>query len=99
MNIKLLFAAFVLVVLGAGWFAGAGATAGYARPIRTASAQTAAVARQPQLDTWSGNTRLGVRATTGIVVSNPAAAAELGKVTLYVPTGYALDHDSSRAGR
>lgn len=91
MNVKLLLAASALAVLGAGWFAGAGTSADLASRGATASSQTAAVAHQPELDLWSAKPRLGVRAATGVNVSIPAAVAEVGKVTLYVPTGYTLD--------
>jgi hypothetical protein len=77
-------------VLTVGWFAGSGAGAGYA--VRSpASVHAAAVAQQPELDMWSGNPRLGARSTTDLGVKVPAGAAEVSKVTLYVPAGYALD--------
>ena len=90
MNVKLLLAASASAVLGAGWFAGSGAATGYALSTASASAQVAAVAQQPELDTWSGNPSLGVSAPTEVVLRVPAAAAEVGKVTLYVP-GYSLN--------
>ena len=90
MNLKLLLAASALAVLGAGWFAGAGATAVMSRS-GTASSQATAAARQPELDLFSANPRLGVKAVTGVALSVPAAAAQVGKVTLYVPAGYSFD--------
>ena len=91
MNLKLLLASTALVVLGAGWFAGAGATADLTARSGAATSQAAAAAHQPELDLWSANPRLGVKAATGVAISIPAAAAEMGKVTLYVPAGYTLD--------
>jgi hypothetical protein len=98
MNVKLLFAASALAVGCAGWFAGAGASAGYASGIAGESVQAAA-ASQPELDTWSAKPSLGVRATTGVAVTIPAAATEVGKLTLYVPAGYALDPSASPGTR
>jgi len=90
MNLKLLLAATAVAVLGAGWFAGAGATAVRSRSA-AASSQASVAPHQPELDLWSANPRLGVRAETGVAISVPAGAAEVGKVTLYVPAGYTLD--------
>jgi len=92
MNFKLLLATFALAVAGAGWFAGAGATAAnLTSRSGAASSRAAAGPHQPELDLWSGNPRLGVKAATGVAISVPAASAEVGKVTLYVPAGYNLD--------
>lgn len=88
MSLKLLFALATVVVLGAGWTGGAGATVGNASSSRSAAA---AVARQPELDTWTPKPRLGVKAPTELDLSLPPAAAEAGKLTLYVPAGYALN--------
>jgi hypothetical protein len=91
MNFKLLLACTTVAVLGAAWFAGAGATADLTSRGGAAASQAAAAAHQPELDLWSANPRLGVKAATGVAISVPAAAAEVGKVTLYVPAGYTLD--------
>ena len=91
MNLKLLLASFSVAVLGAGWFAGAGATAADLTSRSGATSSRAAAApHQPELDLWSGNPRLGVKAATRVAISVPAAAAEVGKVTLYIPAGYNL---------
>lgn len=84
MSLKLLFAVSATVVLSACWVAGAGATA-----TATASTQAAALVR-PELDTWSASPRLGVRAAMQVGTRLPDTAAEMEKVTLYVPAGYTL---------
>jgi hypothetical protein len=91
MNVKLLLAASVLAAACAGWFAGSGATAGYAMRSGAASTQASAAAAQPELDTWSANPGLGATSTTGVAMRIPATAAEAGKVTLYLPAGYGLN--------
>jgi len=91
MNVKLLFAASALAVVCAGWFAGSGATAGYALRTTAESSEAAAAAPQPVLDTWSAKPRLGIKSMTGVAVTVPAGTAEAGKVALYVPAGYGLD--------
>jgi hypothetical protein len=92
MNLKLLFAAFALGVIGAGWFAGAGATAAdLTSRSGAASSRAAAAVRQPELDLFSADPRLGVKAGTGVAISVPAVSAEVEKVTLYVPAGYNLN--------
>lgn len=77
MNVKLLLAAIVAAVVGAGWCAGAGATA--------------AAPAKPELDTWSAKPSLGAKAGTQIGLTLPSGAAEAGKMTLYVPAGYSLN--------
>ena len=52
---------------------------------------SATLRRRPELDTWSGDPRLGVGARTDISVHVSDVGPEVGKVTLYVPAGYALD--------
>ena len=91
MNLKLLLAATALALLGAGWFAGAGASAEFTSRSGAASSQVAAAAHQPELDVWSSDPRLGVKSATGVAISVPAGAAEVGKVTLYVPAGYVFN--------
>jgi hypothetical protein len=92
MNAKPLLAVSALAVICAGWFAGAGASAGYAPHGVAGSARAAAAGpQQPELDTWSANPSLGATPTTGVAVSIPATAAEMGKVTMYLPAGYGLD--------
>jgi hypothetical protein len=81
MNLRLLCLIFALVVIGAGSIAGGGAGA---------SVQAAGLT-QPVLETWSANPSLGARARTQVVVGLPSTAAEVGKLTLYVPAGYAFD--------
>lgn len=89
MNVKLLLAVFALAVVGSGWFAGAGATAdSAARRTATTFQASAAGPPKPELDLWSSSPRLGVGAKTDVDLRVPAAAAEAGKVTLYVPAGY-----------
>lgn len=95
MNVKLLLAASGLAVVCAGWFAGSGATAGYALRSTAGSAQAAAAASQPVLDTWSAKPTLGAKAMTGAALTIPAGTAEAGKVTLYVPAGYGLNPSAS----
>ena len=90
MNVKLFLAASALAVVAGGWFAGAGAGAGYGQD-RSTSARAAAVVARPELDLFSAKSRLGVRAETYLTLSVPGGAAEAGKVTVYVPAGYALD--------
>jgi hypothetical protein len=90
MNVKLLLAAFVVVVLGAGCLVGAGASAGYALPAAVTTAQAAGPV-QPELDTWSAKPRPGVRAAMQVAMTVPAGAAEVEKLTLYVPAGYSID--------
>jgi hypothetical protein len=88
MSPKLLFSVTTVVVIGAGWTAGAGATVGQA----SSSGSAAAVAaKQPELDAWTPNPRLGARTRTEVDLTVPATAAEAGKVTLYVPAGYGLN--------
>lgn len=91
MNVKLLFAVSALALVVAGWFAGAGATATNATRSGATFAQAAAAPREPELDVWSAKPGLGVRATTDVLLRVPAGAAEAGKMTLYVPTGYAIN--------
>src|SRR5262245_37179939 len=91
MNVKLLLAASAAAVLGAGWFAGAGATADLTSRSGASASQAAAAAHQPELDLWSADPRLGVKTDTGVAISIPAGAPELGKMTLYVPAGYGLN--------
>jgi hypothetical protein len=88
-NLKLLTAVSALAVVGAGWFAGPGATA----TPHTSSSRTssATLRRRPALDTWSKDPRLGVRARTDISVHVSDMGPEVGKVTLYVPAGYGFD--------
>jgi hypothetical protein len=88
MNFKLLFAAFALAVLGAGWFAGAGTTADLKSRSGAASSQVAAVAHQPELDVWAADPRLGTKGPTEAAFNIPESEPELGKMTLYVPAGY-----------
>lgn len=89
MNVKLLLAVFALAAVGSGWFAGAGATADSAARSTAATFQASAAGQpQPELDLWSSSPRLGVTAKTDVEVHVPAASAEVGKVTLYVPAGY-----------
>jgi hypothetical protein len=90
MNVKVFLAASALAVVGASWFAGAGATAGYVQS-RSTSARAAAAAARPELDLFSAKPSLGVKAPTYVTLSVPAGAAEAGKVTLYVPAGYGLN--------
>ena len=90
MNLKLSLAASALAVLGAGWFT-AGVSADLTSRTLAASSQAAAAAHRPELDSWSANPHLGVKAVTEVVISVPAAAAEMGKVTVYVPAGYSLN--------
>ena len=90
MNVKLFLAASALAVVAGGWFAGAGATAGYGQD-RSTSAVAAAAASRPELDVFSVQTRLGVKSPTYLTVEVPAGAAEAGKLTLYVPAGYGLN--------
>jgi hypothetical protein len=90
MRFKPFLSIFVLALLGAGWVAGSGASADYAPTGRSASAQ-AAVQAQPELDTWTARPSLGTRSDTQVSLSVPAGSAEAGKVTLYVPAGYAVD--------
>ena len=52
---------------------------------------SAILRRRPELDTWSGDPRLGVRARTDISVHVSDTGPEVGKVTLYVPGGYGLN--------
>jgi hypothetical protein len=89
MNVKLLFAAAASAVLVAGCVAGAGAASTNA--VRSTGSVHVAAPKQPELDTWSGSPRLGVKSTTAVIVTAPAASAEVGKVTLYVPAGYGFD--------
>lgn len=92
MNLKLLQAVFALAVVGTGVFAGAGATAPPLTPFsRTASSRPAATLRRPKLVAWSQSGRPGVGASTEIRLGAPAAGAEVGKVTIYIPAGYRLD--------
>lgn len=77
MNVKLLSTACALAAVCAGCLAGVGAGA--------------AAVPQPELDTWLAKPSLGARAMKEVAVSIPAAAAEAGKVTIYVPSGYALN--------
>jgi hypothetical protein len=95
MNLKLLLATTALAVLGAGWFTGSGVTADLTARSGAATSQVAAAAHQPELDLWSSDPRLGVKAATGVAISVPAAAAEVGKVTLYVPAGYVFNPAAS----
>lgn len=90
MNVKLFLAAGALAVVAGGWFAGAGATAGYGQDHSTSARAVAATAR-PELDVFSARTRLGVKAPTYLTLEVPSGAAEAGKVTLYVPAGYGLN--------
>jgi hypothetical protein len=91
MNVKLFLAASALAVVAGGWFAGAGATAGYGQD-RSTSARAAAATARPELDVFSAqSTRLGVKAPTYLTLEVPAGAAEAGKVTLYVPDRYGLN--------
>jgi hypothetical protein len=89
MNVKVFLVASALAVVAGGWFAGAGATAGYGQS-RSAARAAAATAR-PELDLFSSKPSLGVRAPTYLTVEVPSGAAEAGKVTLYVPAGYGLN--------
>ena len=91
MNVKLLFAVSALALVVAGWFAGAGATATNAARSGAAFAQAAAAPREPELDLWSAKPGLGVKATTDVLLHVPNGAAEAGKMTLYVPAGYAIN--------
>jgi len=99
MNVKLLFGASALAAVCAGWFAGAGATAGYGVRTNADSVQAAAAVPQAELDTWSAKPVLGAKAMTGVALSIPAGAAEAGKVTLYVPAGYGLNPSASPGTR
>jgi hypothetical protein len=90
MNVKLFLAASALAVVAGGWFAGAGATAGYGQS-RSMQVRAAAATARPELDLFSAKPRLGVKAATYLTLEVPAGAAEAGKVTLYVPAGYALN--------
>ena len=98
MNVKLFLAASALAVVAGGWFAGAGATAGYGQD-RAGSALAAAAMVRPELDLFSANPRLGVKAPTYLTVEVPAGAAEAGKVTVYVPAGYGLNPAADPPGR
>ena len=88
MNVKLLLAVFALAAVGSGWFAGAGATADSAARSQAATFQASAGPPQPELDLWSSSSRLGVVAKTDVDLHVPAASAEAGKLTLYVPADY-----------
>jgi hypothetical protein len=89
LNLKLLPAVSALAMVGAGWFAGPGATATpHTMFSRTPSAT---LRRRPALDTWSKDPRLGIGARTDISVHASDLGPEVGKVTLYVPAGYGLD--------
>jgi hypothetical protein len=90
MNVKLFLAASALAVVVGGWFAGAGATAGYVQSSSTSAAAAAAAAR-PELDLYSAKTSLGGKAPTYATVDVAAGGAEAEKVTLYVPAGYVLN--------
>jgi hypothetical protein len=90
MNVRALLAASAVAVIGAGWFAGAGATAGYVQS-RSTSVRAAAATARPELDLFSAKPRLGAKAETDVMLNVSAGTAEAGKVTLYVPAGYGLN--------
>jgi hypothetical protein len=89
LNLKLLPAFSALAIVGAGWFAGTGATA--TPQTRLSRTPSAALRRRAELDTWSDDPRLGLRARTDISVHVSDMGPEVGAVTLYVPAGYRLD--------
>jgi hypothetical protein len=88
MNLRPLFSAFTLTMLAVAWLG-----AGCGPPLRLAHSFRfgPAALSKPELDSWSSNPSLGVKALTDAAIRVPATAAEVGKVTLYLPSGYTIN--------
>jgi hypothetical protein len=91
MNVKPLLAALALALVGAGWFAGAGASAGYRQHTPAVSAQAAAAPQKPELEAWTAKPSLGAASPTELALSFPSTGPEAGKATVYMPAGYTLN--------
>jgi hypothetical protein len=93
MNRKPLLPLTVLVAVTA-LVAGCGPPPGEAEQAEWASTAPSAIS-QPELMTWWPRSRVGVSTRTQIGLAVPKVAREVEKVTIYVPTGYALDPGAS----
>jgi hypothetical protein len=80
--VKRLAPAAAIAVLLLVWPAVSAGSAAQASPSKS---------RRPVLDTWSGDSHLGIAARTDVSVHVSDAGPEVGKITLYIPAGYGLD--------